>query len=76
MSHLLKMKSKIGVQRKQRVAYDVADFGKRAREGPADSQILANSNTQPQTQIQNKSPGKKMIKPKIIEKFDTPMGEK
>ena len=35
MTHLLKLKSKIGVQRKERVVYDVADFQKR----PRDSQI-------------------------------------
>ena len=32
MSHLLKLKSKIGVQRKERAVYDVFEFQKRPRD--------------------------------------------
>ena len=32
MSHLLKQKSKIGVKSKERVQYDVFDFGKRNKD--------------------------------------------
>ena len=35
MSHLLKLKSKIGVQRKERAVFDVAEFIKK----PRDSQV-------------------------------------
>ena len=49
MSHLLKLKSKIGVVRKERVVYDEFDFDKRPSNFDSSSQILANSSTQPQT---------------------------
>jgi len=75
MSHLLKLKSKIGVQRKDRVVYDVFDFEKRIRNPSTNPQSQIILNTQSQTQTQAKSPPKK-VQPTVLEKFDTPMGNK
>ena len=79
MSHLLKMKSKIGVTRKQRVVYDVFDFQKRIRPASQNSQSLINSSTQPQTQDLINSTSttqKKKIAPTVLERYDDPMNNK
>ena len=46
MSHLLKKKSKIAVERKDRVTYEAFDFLKRARDSQ-EKQTMAQSQTQP-----------------------------
>ena len=49
MSHLLKKKNKLGVERKDRVQYEAYYFLKRPR-GSQSQNNMANSTTQPQTQ--------------------------
>ena len=75
MSHLLKMKSKIGVTRKERVVYDVPEFTKRPRDTSKNPQSQIISATQPETQPA-KTPGTKKVVPKFVDTLNVDMEKK
>ena len=75
MSSLLKMKSKIKIQRKPRVTYEPHESLKRMRLAKSHSQPQSQSTLQTQSQTQSQ-PERKKVQPKIIEKFDVEMTKK
>ena len=75
MVDLLKQKSKIIIERKERKTFDEADvFGKKRKI----NNDIAQSQVQPQatSSTGNKDKDPKKIQPKIIEKFDVHMSTK
>ena len=74
MSHLLKAKSKIGVEQKDRVKYEPYNFEKRQR--PNDNRVITVvSGQQPQEEAKTQAGDKKKIVPKVLSK-DVTMQEK
>ena len=72
MVMLLKQKSKITLQRKPRVKYEIKPIFKRPK---VDSSITAGAHAQLDATLGLSGPGKtsKKIEPQIIEKYDDPM---
>ena len=72
MSHLLKIKSKVGIIHEQRKTYPAFDFEKR----PRTAEDAKRADEGPPKKLEATPGGTKKITPTVLEKFDQKMDEK
>jgi hypothetical protein len=72
MAALLKQKSKVGVATKPRKSYEHADVFKRFKQADGSSKAVLQVQVGPE-QLKEQQRLKKIVKPKILEKFDEEM---
>ena len=72
MSALLKQKAKVGVATKERKSYDIADVFKKVKR-PDGTVVKVPQEARSPEELKDGRTIKKIIKPKMLEKFDPEM---